>query len=790
MKRARTSTRSIGGFNNDFETTTTTTPSTPSETTPSNGSFVNINVSNIATIHQIQGLDATFDDVTAESLTGERVSTVNLVSTNSSLTRLTITETATIPTLSCTTCSTEELQANNAQMGALTVTNATQLNSAHIAQALIEQCVMYNFNYTDFQIIRWQGNITYGHPVEPFTICVFDDRLYLRTDAESNYTDPPNDPAFVPLFNNDAEVVRYRGDYSPVEQYNRNDVVHFQDNGYICLQSTGGEDPNLSDSSGPWKSLAHSSSTTTETNVEIRFTYRGLWQAETTYQQYDIVQYNQSLYIAQQTPLTQQPPDATLAYWEELLPNGIKWRGQYQDLVYYRVGDVVYWNGESFICVKDTFPLLSTEVINTTYWNYLAKRGVQGPRGPGPDDGDDGGGGFLAGVGAAVVGGMAGGAAAVGAQAFMNALKDAGMATLEDIANEIADELEDSGINRKLKNQDAASMGHKTWWVGEIQVRAPSVAIGMDGEPIDGDKVFRLHAGRGGDDMSEFVTGDETCKVAIEGRNIGFHSHKITADEPTGEFDVKAELKVEVTSPLIKFLSDANDGISDTGSIGIESNYLVDIHTKELQLDAIQTNIGKEPKSIAQYEWAALDPFAEYNSILLRGDHINTNSVRLSTAVSKQLEILLEGYGILLDKWIAPFGSFFRSSSATNPFDPQEPRTLVSGVYASTHATKDVLCRADRDHITQISGESKCKISGTASTDVGGFDARVRGAMYANVDGAIEVNGGDFITLNPTKAVKINNRLAIVGFPRTQLIGSEYIYPESHWFKRNLLSYP
>ncbi|MAW08376.1 MAG: hypothetical protein CME61_08890, partial [Halobacteriovoraceae bacterium] len=57
----------------------------------------------------------------------------------------------------------------------------------------------------------------------------------------------------------------------------------------------------------------------------------------------------------------------------------LRWRGSYSNGADYLAGDVVFWQGSSYVCDKPSKGVLPS---NTDNWTPLALRGAQGPAGP------------------------------------------------------------------------------------------------------------------------------------------------------------------------------------------------------------------------------------------------------------------------------------------------------------------------------------------------------------------------------------------------------------------------
>jgi len=59
-----------------------------------------------------------------------------------------------------------------------------------------------------------------------------------------------------------------------------------------------------------------------------------------------------------------------------------RWKGPYSGTLAYVVGDVVRWNGSSYLARGPAAPPTSTAPSNGTYWALIAQKGDPGPQGP------------------------------------------------------------------------------------------------------------------------------------------------------------------------------------------------------------------------------------------------------------------------------------------------------------------------------------------------------------------------------------------------------------------------
>lgn len=139
--------------------------------------------------------------------------------------------------------------------------------------------------------------------------------------------------------------------------------------------------------------------------------YTGPWESTTTYQELDLVESGNNIYMATASSLNQEPPGAD---WELLIVEGpegpqgpqgeqgikgdqgdigpegpqgstgpsgldITWRGTYAGATAYVLNDAVEYEGSSYIATQSTTGNLPT---NATFWNLMAEKGETGATGP------------------------------------------------------------------------------------------------------------------------------------------------------------------------------------------------------------------------------------------------------------------------------------------------------------------------------------------------------------------------------------------------------------------------
>ena len=100
--------------------------------------------------------------------------------------------------------------------------------------------------------------------------------------------------------------------------------------------------------------------------------WMGAWNSTTTYAVGDAVFLNGNTYICVLSNLNNTPPNAT--YWNNI-DIGLNWRGAWASTTAYGQNDAVSYNGSSYICISANTNQVPT---NATYWNLFAAQGATG----------------------------------------------------------------------------------------------------------------------------------------------------------------------------------------------------------------------------------------------------------------------------------------------------------------------------------------------------------------------------------------------------------------------------
>jgi len=145
---------------------------------------------------------------------------------------------------------------------------------------------------------------------------------------------------------------QFEGNYNSGTAYQKGDIVSYGGYTYIAKGNTTGNAP------------------TDSVNWDIHtkgFQYQGDWNVGESYNPGDVVKYGGHLYINIQSSLGPLPSNAT--YFTLLIP-GPKWAGEWNNSTDYKKGDIVRYSARSYICIlghnsASYFP------YNATYWELL-----------------------------------------------------------------------------------------------------------------------------------------------------------------------------------------------------------------------------------------------------------------------------------------------------------------------------------------------------------------------------------------------------------------------------------
>jgi hypothetical protein len=146
----------------------------------------------------------------------------------------------------------------------------------------------------------------------------------------------------------------YRGAYSSMTQYERNDVVTYGGNVYVYKLTTASTG-NVPTDTAFWDLMVEG------------FNYRGVWSSGTTYLISDLVSYGGKIYIALRDTINDNPVTET-SDWSVFV-DGIQYEGAWLNGTNYQKGDVVKYGGNIWIAVNNS--TASTPTTGNANWDIL-----------------------------------------------------------------------------------------------------------------------------------------------------------------------------------------------------------------------------------------------------------------------------------------------------------------------------------------------------------------------------------------------------------------------------------
>lgn len=159
--------------------------------------------------------------------------------------------------------------------------------------------------------------------------------------------------------------VEYVGDWEPLAEYRKHDIISYGGTLFRCTEThfaTDHADPDM-----------------TRFIVELPgYQFDNSWNAETFYNQGDIVRYGGNLYVARQNSQVNDPNNTI--YWT-LIAEFFNFKGNYNIRADYNIGDLVYRGGYLLRAVRDIsvddidpdITLSFNDYLDTDKWEILLK---------------------------------------------------------------------------------------------------------------------------------------------------------------------------------------------------------------------------------------------------------------------------------------------------------------------------------------------------------------------------------------------------------------------------------
>jgi len=196
-----------------------------------------------------------------------------------------------------------------------------------------------NTTYFDVYVKGYEqrGTFDAGVQYRPGDVVEYGGNKYYVKEGFRPLGSLPTNTAFWGLF---VGGFNYRNDWAEGTEYKPGDLVKHGGNMYLCTGETNSNQPD----------------------VNINFTifsegvrFRGVWTDQQEYLPGDIAKFGARNYICieghdNDGSSVTQPPNAT--YWT-LYSDGLKWQGTYNAGTTYQYGDVVEYSQSSYVCIDD-----------------------------------------------------------------------------------------------------------------------------------------------------------------------------------------------------------------------------------------------------------------------------------------------------------------------------------------------------------------------------------------------------------------------------------------------------
>ena len=184
----------------------------------------------------------------------------------------------------------------------------------------------------------------------------------------------------------DGQGFTFKGVYNASTTYYPYDVITYNGSCYNCILQSINYLPT---NTLYFSIIAQKGDTGNSGTNGQGFNFTNNYNNSTTYNPYDVLTYNNSTYICISSSSGNLPDTSTNFV---CIARGLCWKGNYTGTpTTYDVNDVVlYSDGNTYICILQTPYPGGYHCSNTTYWNLFVQQGQQGPQGATGATGDSG----------------------------------------------------------------------------------------------------------------------------------------------------------------------------------------------------------------------------------------------------------------------------------------------------------------------------------------------------------------------------------------------------------------
>lgn len=194
----------------------------------------------------------------------------------------------------------------------------------------------------------WAGNYSPLTEYELNDVVRYGGNVYVYTNVVRTIGNEPTDTAYWAMM---VEGINFIGEWTDTTQYYIGDAVAYGSTVYVALSDNINQQPDTHPLI--WSQFVEA------------IQYEGEYSSTTSYQPNDVVKYGPSAYIAKQTTINNDPTNAT--YWDPFV-QGISPEGVYNNATAYVPGDIVAYGANLYVATANTTGNAPTD---TAYWNVF-----------------------------------------------------------------------------------------------------------------------------------------------------------------------------------------------------------------------------------------------------------------------------------------------------------------------------------------------------------------------------------------------------------------------------------
>ena len=177
--------------------------------------------------------------------------------------------------------------------------------------------------------LSWKGEYAPATAYKRHEVVHHANNAYVCILSEPAAGNAPPDVTYWQLL---ATGIKFEGAYDNAVAYQKDDIVYYGANTYICVDNTPGN--NLPTDAAYWSTFSHG------------LDWKGEYDNAFGYKKSDVVSYGANTFIARADTVGNLPNDD--AEWEQMT-SGVQWEGDWDNSVTYQKDDIVRVGGDTFI---------------------------------------------------------------------------------------------------------------------------------------------------------------------------------------------------------------------------------------------------------------------------------------------------------------------------------------------------------------------------------------------------------------------------------------------------------